>query len=62
MRIRNPGARTVCEEAGGVGAQQQEAVAAQHEPPLKLRLKKEKKKDDKKIKWTEDTVDNEGEF
>jgi hypothetical protein len=45
-----------CEETTTV-----EESAAHQENPLKLRLKKQKK-DEKKIQWTEDTVDNEGEF
>ena len=48
--------RRVCEEEG---AAPENSAHQQPENPLKLKLKKAKK-DDKKIKWTEDTVDNEG--
>jgi hypothetical protein len=49
----NSSCSTVCEE----GSLTQEET--QQESTLKLKLKKAKK-DDKKIHWTEDTVDNEG--
>ena len=51
--------RRVCEEEGGATAAPENSAHQQPENPLKLKLKKAKK-DDKKIKWTEDTVDNEG--
>ena len=47
---------TVCEAST---SSTQEEAEVQQENTLKLKLKKAKK-DDKKIKWTEDTVDNEG--
>ena len=47
---------TVCEAS--TSSTQKEAEV-QQENTLKLKLQKAKK-DDKKIKWTEDTVDNEG--
>lgn len=53
----NSSCGTVCEE--GTSGSQQEQEEEQRETTLKLKLKKVKK-DDKKIHWTEDTVDNEG--